>query len=79
MTVYVEHLSQDATTATRSQLWADTAAERHRFTAKLGGPVVAWPQVTTITEPQRRRAILLGAIPVRTRPVPRDVSAGVAA
>ncbi|MQA06772.1 MAG: DUF4031 domain-containing protein [Streptosporangiales bacterium] len=83
MTVYVEYLPQESTTmATRSQLWADTAGELHRFALTLGVPAVPWRQATTIAEPQRRRAILMGAIPVHTNPQQpgsRGHSSGVAA
>lgn len=69
MTVYVEYLPQESTTAaTRSLLWADSPAELRQFAAKLEVACVPWLQTTTIAERQRRRAILMGAIPVRTGP-----------
>lgn len=78
MTVYVEYLPQQTTTATRSLLWADSPAEMRQFALKLEVAWVPWLQTTTISEAQRRRAILMGAIPVHTNPLQPD-PAGVAA
>ncbi|MQA06900.1 MAG: hypothetical protein GEV07_30815 [Streptosporangiales bacterium] len=76
MTVYVEYLPQESTTtATRSLLWADSPQEMRQFAMKLGVACVPWLQTTTIAEPQRRRAILMGAIPVHTGPREPDPQA----
>lgn len=71
MTVYVEHTpagTDPAVTVAWARLWADTIAEAQDFAARLE---VAWPlgaQSVVVTEGKRRRAILMGAIPVHTDP-----------
>lgn len=83
MTVYVEYTAADRRADIRwTRLWADTPAEGVDFAARLGVAWVPWRHSTTVTEAKRRRAILMGAIPVLTdppQPVRRDELSGVAA
>lgn len=82
MTVYVEHISGDRRPDIRwTRLWADTPAEGVDFAARLGVAWVPWRHSATVTEAQRRRAILMGAIPVLTdlpHPERLDERSGVA-
>jgi hypothetical protein len=83
MSVYVDHAPagvEIARTVVWSRLWADTVGEAQEFTARLGVTWHTGQTVAVISEGNRRRAILMGAIPVATAPaVARAVVRGVAA
>lgn len=83
MTVYVEYTGSGSRVGIlRTSLWADTPAEGADFAARLGVAWVPWQHTATVTEAERRRAILMGAIPVHTgshQPGRRGELSGVAA
>lgn len=63
MTVYVDYTPPGGDLAW-SRLWADTAGEAAQFAARLGVSCPVGQAGTTIPERLRRRAIVMGAIPV---------------